>query len=124
MTFIVRGLFCFMFFLLSGCGAVNHYQAQLTCKATCQERFIACNKTCDNSCSGCCQASNQRTAREYDHYLKQQAIQGKAVVRELNSYRDPLQCRKTTCECPTDYRTCIQTCSGKVPKKLQMAPAC
>ena len=68
--------------------------------------------------------ANQRAAREYSHYKNQQKIQGIGIVRQVNSYRDLLQCRKTTCECPTDYQTCIQTCTGKIPKRLQVAPSC
>jgi hypothetical protein len=42
----------------------------------------------------------------------------------LNSYRDPLQCRKVTCNCHADYQVCIQSCSGVIHKQLRVASAC
>lgn len=124
MNFFVRIICCCMTILLSGCGLINHSPEQMACKTSCQQRLMACNKTCNNSCSKCCLSSTQRAVRGYQYYKYQQDIQGLPVIRQLNSYRDPLQCRKTTCECPTDYRTCIQTCAGKIPKRLQVAPVC
>ncbi len=128
MNFITRIMLCFIFILLAGCA---HYDAfmkrsheQAGCKASCQHRLMLCTKTCHNSCAECCLVANQRAASDYSHYIERKNIQGENGVRRLNSYRDLLQCRKTTCECPTDYRICIQSCSGKIPKRLQVAPAC
>lgn len=128
MNFFARIMLCCIVVLFAGCASyesfIKHSHERATCKSTCQQRLMACNKTCDNSCPLCCLSANQRAARDYDHYKHQQTIQGVATVRQLKSYRDPLQCRKTTCACPTDYRTCIQTCTGKIPKRLQVAPYC
>ena len=128
MNFFTRMLFCSFFFLLSGCASYNSYvqhaREQAVCKRDCQARLMACNKVCDDSCPGCCRSALQRTERDYNHYVNEQTIKGCGIVRELNSYRDPLQCRKTTCECPTDYRTCLQACKHKIPKRLQVAPSC
>jgi len=128
MNYFARIMFCCIINLLTGCasydGFIKHSHERAACKSTCQQRLMVCNKICDNSCPNCCLSANQRAAREYSHYKHQQSIQGNSIVRRLNSYRDPLQCRKTTCECPTDYRTCIQTCAGKIPKRLQVAPDC
>lgn len=128
MSFFTRLMLCCMIALITSCASyerlMTHSHERAVCKASCQQRQMACNKTCENNCPNCCLIANQRAARDYQHYKKRQKIQGYGVVRQLNSYRDPLQCRKTTCECPTDYRTCIQTCTGKIPKRLQVAPSC
>lgn len=128
MNYFSRIMLCSIVVLLTGCasyaGFIKHSHERAACKTTCQQRLMLCNQSCNNSCPGCCLSANQRAAREYNHYKHQQIIQGKSMVRQVNSYRDPLQCRKTTCECPTDYRTCIQTCAGKIPKRLQVAPGC
>jgi len=128
MNYFARTMLCCIAILLSGCASyesyIKHSGERAACHSTCQQRLMVCNKTCVNSCPACCLSANQRAAREYSHYKKQQSIQGNGIIRQLDSYRDPLQCRKTTCECPTDYRTCIQTCTGKFPKRLQVAPSC
>lgn len=45
-------------------------------------------------------------------------------MRELNSYRDPLQCRKVTCDCLSDFAICKKGCTGVIPTKLQAVPYC
>jgi hypothetical protein len=45
-------------------------------------------------------------------------------MRGLKSYHDPLQCRKVTCNCPSDFITCNQGCTGVIQKKLRSVPYC
>jgi hypothetical protein len=40
------------------------------------------------------------------------------VSRDLNSYRDPLQCRKVTCDCLADNNVCKASCRGLTPQVL------
>ena len=112
------------FSLLVGCMSNANFNARVACKASCQERFNACNAVCQNGCKQCAARADNEAAWHYHEYKQEQCVQGREVVRELKSYRDPLQCRKTTCECPTDYRACAAACSGKIPKRLVKAPAC
>lgn len=121
MNFFVR-IVCCCFVIISLTSCVS--SEQTACKIVCQQRLQVCTQSCHNNCPECCLVANQRAARDYRHYQHQQNIQGQNVVRRLNSYRDPLQCHKTTCECPTDYRICIQSCTGKMPKRLIEAPVC
>ena len=128
MKTILRVMFSCLVMLLTSCVSYNayitHINKRIACNRACQQRLTVCNKQCDNSCFNCCLIANQRAARDYERYKDQQRIQGSVIIRQLNAYRDPLQCRKTTCECVTDYRTCRQTCTGKNPKQLQVAPDC
>jgi len=94
------------------------------CKISCQQQFNTCNKLCHNSCRQCSAYSSYTTAKHYNHYKSEQFIRGGIIARELNSYRDPLQCRKSTCECAADYRICTQSCAGIIYKRLQVAPTC
>ncbi len=124
MNILSRIVLCCVIFITGCTGYMKQAHERAVCKQSCQIRLLQCNKACINNCPHCCLSANQRTARSYQHYLHQQDVQGIQDMRELNSYRDPLQCRKTNCDCPTDYRTCIQTCTGKIPKRLQKAPVC
>ncbi len=110
--------------LLVGCMSNADFDAMRVCKASCQQRLNVCNNACFNSCARCSARANSGAALRYNEYKQEQCLQGKEVVRELKSYRDPLQCRKTTCECSVDYRACAQSCSGKIPKRLEKSPAC
>lgn len=128
MSILVRILLCSMIALIVSCtsyeNSVKHYNERVACKTMCYQHLDACTKTCNNSCKQCTAWSKFVAAKRYQNYTHQQSIKGEIVVRDLNSYRDPLQCGKTTCECPTDFRVCVKSCSGKIPKRLQAAPAC
>lgn len=118
---------CVLFFLTS---CASHQKSmvdareKMACKTSCKHHFTACQRICDNSCPTCCLYGDERTNRSFAYYVQQQRIQGLGTIRNLDSYQDPLQCRKTTCDCPTDYQVCLQTCTKKIPKRLQMAPHC
>lgn len=94
------------------------------CAASCEQRSDQCNASCRNNCQQCQAFSKQTTMEHYRHYVHEQNVKGRSIARDLNSYRDPLQCRKITCNCRADYRVCIQSCGGVVKKQLQAAPYC
>lgn len=128
MNVLVRIMLCCFAIQVAGCAHYKSYvkssHEQYMCKVTCKQGLVTCMNVCHDNCPQCCLSAKQRTARDYNHYVEQKIIQGEPIVRRLNSYRDPLQCRKTSCDCPTDYRVCIQTCTGTIPKRLQVAPTC
>jgi hypothetical protein len=108
---------------LSGC--VHHNTVGVAaCKLSCQSRLNICNQTCDNSCLQCAAKANHSTQRSYQRYVNEQCVRGGYRVRQLQSYRDPLQCRKITCECMADYQVCLQSCTGIIRKRLQVPLTC
>ena len=113
---------------ITGCTSYNSYvhvmREQAVCKEACHARMRDCTQTCYNSCQLCSASANCSAEMHYNKYKQQQRIQGEPVIRSLKSYRDPLQCRKTTCECTVDHNVCLQACTGKLPKRLQVAPVC
>ena len=123
-----RMALCCVLIALSGCASYNSYvhvmRERAVCREACHEHLRVCSKTCYNSCQFCCARENFSTEAHYNKYKQQQRIQGEQIIRQLKSYRDPLQCRKTTCECTVDHNVCLQSCTGKLPKRLQVAPAC
>lgn len=94
------------------------------CQNTCLTRLAYCEKSCDNSCVQCCKKSVLDAENRYDHYYHEQKIKGTWLMRELLSYRDPLQCIKTTCNCMSDFKLCLQSNSKQINKHLQVLPAC
>jgi hypothetical protein len=115
-------LYSALFILLVGCtiNPVVQKQAEerALCIKTCQQYLGICHQICDNSQQICSKKNQVTIAQRYSRYREQQRVQGIAIAREVTSYRDPLQCCKTTCECVVDYRMCIQSCSGKQPKQF------
>ncbi len=117
-------LFCLLF-SLAGCVSNSFRQQELAqCKATCARHFEFCKKNCINNCPVCFWQSTQNTVQNFTKYTMERKVEGKKVMRELNSYRDPLQCRKITCNCMMDLMTCNQSCSGVIRKRLQVIPNC
>lgn len=119
--------FC-MFLLLGLCSCTaNHTirgQELAQCNMICVQHFEFCKQNCVNNCSNCSWAAKQKAAANFTKYVHERKMQGKKVMRELNSYRDPLQCRKVTCNCMADLMICKQSCSGVIPKRLQAVPNC
>lgn len=118
----------FMMLLLLSCtvthqGLVRYHQLA-ACKASCKERLVACTRVCSDNCMRCTISANARAARNFLRYKHQQCVQGKIVALELQSFRDPLQCRKSSCACPIDYQVCTQSCHGTIYKRLQVVPPC
>jgi hypothetical protein len=120
-------LYCAIIMLVS---CTRYYDAvfptkeMTACKISCREAKLHCNKVCYDNCTQCRRGADARAIRHYDLYKHQQRTQGEIIALELKSYRDPLQCRKTTCDCSADYQVCIQSCAGKIRKRLQVVKAC
>ena len=125
---IVRIILCLGLMALVACAGNNLSIKQAndlaTCKMDCQHRLKICSKICHNNCGDCAKAVNCHVVRHYHQYKNEQCVQGGIIARELNSYRDPLQCRKLTCDCSADYSVCTQSCSGLIHKRLQVPSAC
>ena len=121
---------CFMGFMvifLVGCATHQDdlvQQEKRSCVKMCETRLSTCAQVCDKSCADCAHGANQTMRDRYQGYTHDRYVQGRAVTRQLQSYRDPLQCRKTTCNCMADYRVCAEACSGKIHKRLQVAKTC
>ncbi len=129
MNVIMRLLMCCATLLIMMSCTVLHNKALKIastnqCKSLCFERFDSCKKSCRDSCPNCSLSAYQRAAMNYTKYVHEQKVEGQIIARELNSYRDPLQCRKTTCNCLADYEECKQSFEGIIHKRLQVGPAC
>ena len=121
MNFICRIAITGLMLLMLGC---SYQQSSVTpqnikqCTMSCVQRLDLCKRTCTNNCPNCSAASTARATEHYKHFVHQKQIEGGIITRELNSYRDPLQCRKVTCNCPMDFITCKQGCTGIIHKQL------
>ncbi len=119
---ILLGLICCtMLFCISSCTLKNKVGPLTSinqCKNICMQRFQECLPYCVNNCSNCSTSSTKSSTINHDKYVHQQCVQGIIITRELNSYRDPLQCRKVSCNCYADLNTCTQSCTGAIHKKL------
>lgn len=93
-----------------------------SCKMACLSHYQLCKKQCVDNCAKCSAKSAHSSSTQFLHYDKQQGIQGMAVNRELNSYKDPLQCLKISCDCAADLDVCKQGCTGIVQKQLIAKP--
>jgi len=128
MNFMIRVVCCLIFFLLVGCtsyqpNTINKIHVN-QCLGICMQHFEMCKQNCNNNCPNCSLAANTSAAVNYNDYLHEKRIEGEPVSRELKSYRDPLQCRKVTCDCVSDLVTCKQSCTGMVQKRLQSITHC
>lgn len=92
------------------------------CQLSCLNRYHSCKQQCVDNCQHCSAKSSYSTNKNYQKYGHQQLAQGLAVNRELNSYKDPLQCLKITCNCVADLDTCKQGCTGVIQKELITKP--
>lgn len=123
MQAIFRCIICLFLVLPIGCW--QHSTAeQVACKMTCKQRLDRCISLCQDCCGKCSLRSTAAATGSYNQYKREQCVQGKSIVRQLQSFRDPLKCRKTTCECSADYDVCMQSSSGVIHKQLQVVPAC
>ena len=114
--------------LLTGCTHAPQ-EAQVsqearTCKVRCQVAYERCQEQCHDACKPCVQQGNEQATAAYKRYHHERCVQGKTIVRQLQSYCNPLECRKTSCDCPADYRMCVEGCSGEIHKRLQVLPTC
>lgn len=111
--------------LLSACSSyVQHERALKVCKAHCSAALKRCEHVCRNNCQNCTKLSNIESAVHFNQYKHQQNIQGSIAALELQSFQDPLQCRKPTCDCRADFSVCLQACGGKIHKRLTVVNPC
>lgn len=127
-NFIFRIVLCCSFCCLISCSHQSNTSARnsqfANCAASCETRAIACKKICRNNCQNCSTANSRKAAKNYAHYIKERCVRGDIIALQLNSFRDPLQCRKVTCDCRADFQVCMQACGGVIHKRLQPAPVC
>lgn len=125
---IIRVSLCLVLMSLVACSSlqssVKRANERTTCIQACQQELKQCNKICQNNCRECGKQAINNASRHYQKFVHEQQVQGGVLARELYSYRDPLQCRKVTCDCSADYTVCTQSCNGLIHKRLQVAPVC
>lgn len=125
-TLLFCSILCLV--LLSACAhraeIIKSKHAIAQCVAVCKQRALACNLVCRNNCRVCKAYVACTAKKNYCKYVNEKKVEGGIVARELNSYKDPLKCRKTTCNCPADYQVCVQHCGGKIRKVLTVPPVC
>lgn len=128
MRIYLRLILIFLFILVSSCGYYNQYvnkERQLKdCSLQCNAKINKCKKQCRNNIQECNALANMQAALRFKEYQKRQVIQGIIVNEELQSFKDPLQCRKVTCSCQEDFRVCKQSCRGKIYKYLKASADC
>lgn len=121
-------ILCLLGSVLSSCVVITQnkvYQEQVQqCERLCNSRYVLCSQTCVDNCRHCTRKACGNAAINLAHYLREQMIKGDFIVRQLNSYRDPLQCSKVTCDCVADWYTCKQSCGGVIHKRLQPVRLC
>ena len=123
-NWIIRVVVCCFFMLIASCANRTVPINYVACIASCESSFGNCSGVCGNNCSQCRAAALQKTAKNYSRYKNEKIVAGKIVALQLNSFRDPLQCRKVTCNCQADYMLCLQACGRAIPKRLEYAPLC
>lgn len=94
------------------------------CKTDCLERAKACALSCKDSCAQCLRKVDKKSIRDYHAYVHEECVKEGYVARDLNSYRDPLECRKVSCACQADQHVCISACTGVIQKTLRAPPVC
>ena len=128
MNSFLRLFCCIIMVGISGCQGLKQYalklQVEEQCKVVCVQHFEYCKQNCIDNCPNCSIASQRKAAKNFKKYTYERKVEGKMVMRELNSYRDPLQCRKVTCDCLADFEICKEGCTGVIKKKLQVIPYC
>ena len=83
------------------------------CIMRCHSRHHECKRSCTNTAPKCHRKAYTKTKVAFERYVDQQEIAGKPVNRDFNSFNDPLQCKKITCDCADDYALCRRVCSTK-----------
>jgi len=124
---IKRGMeYLFLFlsvFLMSSCTYYQQYQAHMahkkSCYSDCGARFRYCSTVCDQNAKYCNEKADALAAVHFNQYRRQQAVIGALATLEMNSFRDPLACLRSTCECTKDYEVCRASCRGHIYKRLQ-----
>lgn len=125
MTRVMVIIFCLF---LASCTylsqSAEHRRVLAACKISCEQKAKECSRVCTNNCPQCSAASWRSTVNYYRRYTNEQTVKGGIIAHELKSYRDPLQCRKITCDCVADYQQCRESCGGVIQKRIQAPPIC
>ena len=128
MNFLLRLLCCLIFLNSTGCTVQQKIlvkaQPQQQCLAMCVQKLASCKEICTNNCAICSSNTSLSAIKNYEKYVHEKRIEGGSVTRGLKSYRDPLQCRKVTCNCYADLSACEQNCTGITHKQLRAIPYC
>lgn len=117
------------FILLSSC-SMHHPWTMMSspavkqCQAACIKQHKICQTKCTDNCPSCSLSATKEARKHYKQYVHEELVEGNLITRDLQSYRDPLKCRKTSCNCYTDLMTCQQSCTGIIQKQLRPAPYC
>lgn len=122
-------VFATLMVFLFACSRTPHEDAKRACLvraciAECQTQKAACQSRCSTSCKQCQADADSSMIKRYKTYVHEQCVQGERVALQLQSFRDPLQCRKTSCDCLADHRVCVGACRGTIRKSLQVTPFC
>ena len=102
---------------------IKHVQSS-SCKMQCLKQRHTCQQICHNDCYTCFKEVQKTVKRSYDQYIREVKTQGGVIARDLNSFKDPLQCRKTSCDCSADFEVCAQSCKGLIHKNMRVPSAC
>ncbi len=81
-------------------------------------------KYCTNDSQLCYANANAQADTEYKRYVKQQKIEGRLIDYDQDSFLDPLQCAKLSCDCEADYRACYKMCGGFVQVNKRCVANC
>ena len=94
------------------------------CIVQCQQTKNTCQQLCQNDSPLCKARARERARQDFNEYVSQRKIAGKPIVRDLDSFYDPLQCASPTCNCEADYRACYQMCGGQVVAEKKCVANC
>ncbi len=112
-----------MVYCLSSCVNLN-YKNNARCIQLCHAQQKLCASRCQNNCTDCNYQNCRDINRGFRQYWNEKKLTGSDVTRELNSYEDPLQCSKISCDCMADYDACQQSCKGHIDKHLMVPSVC
>lgn len=114
LNYLFRLIAYCLLFNLSACALLHSNVKQHLeinqCQVLCAKRFDLCQHSCTDNSFFCAQKANYTAKLSYDRYIQQEKVSGGYRTRGLKSYRDPLQCRKVTCNCYADAMDCKQNC--------------
>lgn len=124
MNVIRKLVLCLNVLCLISCATPIKNNSTKQCLNSCIQKFESCRQSCVNNCARCSATESHKSSTNYTKYIHEKQISGEFIARELNSYRDPLQCRKITCNCSADLSACKQNCTGVIQKRLEAVPFC
>lgn len=122
MNHLIKTL-CFIF-ALAGCHQLWPPSSKDPCLLACQQQQLRCHKLCLTDCPHCCKYTKMQGTVFYRRYLRRSRIEGKPAFSSLQSFYDPLQCNKNSCDCVQDFLLCEQNCQGKIHKRLKTYKFC